>query len=201
MLGVLCSSSTLSNEGSGLTNHFFLDIKLVAAEVSWYLEGLSVISYTSTLGSLTEVTRSGSGLFGLKDLGRNNCLQKLLLDTSVGNWRWYSRFSVIYITAPLVNVAIGFISLHVLPLKACLVVVFTFISLYKWLGFQWLILRVLSSAQCLMNWSPLQVMCKDISIKSCSEMALVLDLTELFPIPSMASHVRSPGFSAGTCDE
>jgi hypothetical protein len=34
MLSVFCTSSTLSNESSGLTNHFFLDVKLVAAEVS-----------------------------------------------------------------------------------------------------------------------------------------------------------------------
>lgn len=44
MLGVLCSSCALSNKSSGLTDHFLLDIKLVAAEVSWYLEGLGVVS-------------------------------------------------------------------------------------------------------------------------------------------------------------
>ena len=150
--------------------------------------------------SLTEVTRCGSRLVGLKDLGRDNCLQELLFNTSVGNWRWHSCLSVVYITAPLVDVAVSFVSLHMLSMKACLVVVLTVI-IYQRFGYQMIILRVLICSECLLNWSSLQVMCKDICIKSCSEMTLVLDLAHLFPIARMASHVWSPGFSAGTCDE
>ena len=75
MLSVFCTSSTLSNESSGLTNHLFLDVKLVAAEVSWYLECLSVVSHAGSSRSLTEITWSGSFLVGLKDLDGDNSLQ------------------------------------------------------------------------------------------------------------------------------
>lgn len=201
MLGVFSRSCTLSNEGSGLTDHLFLDIKLVAAEVAWYLECLSVVSHTGASRSLTEVTRSGSWLVGLENLSGHNSLQELLLNTSVSYWRGHSCLSVIYITAPLVDVAIGFISLHMFSLKACLVVVFTHVCLCKRFRNQMMILWVLISAQCLFNWGSLQMMCKDICIKSCSKMSLVLDLTELFWLPRMASYVWSPWFSAGTCDE
>ena len=48
VLGVLCSPGSLPDEASCLTKHFFLDIELVAAEVSRYLECLSVVSEAGT---------------------------------------------------------------------------------------------------------------------------------------------------------
>lgn len=140
------SSGTLTNEAWGFTQHLLLTIELVAAEVSWYLEGLGVISCACTGRCLTEVTRSGSGLVGLEDLGGDHWLSELLLNTSVGNCRRNSCLSVIYVTAPLIDVAIGLISVHVLPWQACLVVVLADISLNQSCGSQSLILRVLLSA-------------------------------------------------------